>query len=160
MNSCNDTYSFVGAFPHSDICGSRLICSSPQLFAAYHVLLRRLMPRHPPYALSSLIFVVIPKFSFFLQDSFSILEVAIPTFSYLLLVSIATLISLFSSYAVVNVRILGTKKAYKYPLVPNTYYAPSGIIANTWWSVLTYFCPYFLRLLRHSALAAELYISI
>ena len=32
-----------------------LICSSPQLFAACHVLLRRLMPRHPPYALSSLI---------------------------------------------------------------------------------------------------------
>ena len=27
-------------FPHSDICGSRDICSSPQLFAACHVLLR------------------------------------------------------------------------------------------------------------------------
>ena len=27
-------------FPHSDICGSKDICSSPQLFAAYHVLLR------------------------------------------------------------------------------------------------------------------------
>ena len=45
-----------GGFPHSDICGSRLMCSSPQLFAAYHVLLRLLMPRHPPYALISLIF--------------------------------------------------------------------------------------------------------
>ncbi len=43
------------AFPHSDICGSMLICSSPQLFAACRVLLRRLMPRHPPYALISLI---------------------------------------------------------------------------------------------------------
>ena len=41
-------------FPHSDICGSRLICSSPQLFAACHVLLRLLMPRHSPYALLSL----------------------------------------------------------------------------------------------------------
>ena len=48
-------YSRMGAFPHSDICGSMLICSSPQLFAACHVLLRRLMPRHPPYALISLI---------------------------------------------------------------------------------------------------------
>ena len=38
-------------FPHSDICGSMLICSSPQLFAAYHVLLRLLMPRHSPCAL-------------------------------------------------------------------------------------------------------------
>ena len=38
-------------FPHSDICGSRLICSSPQLFAAYHVFRRLLVPRHPPCAL-------------------------------------------------------------------------------------------------------------
>ena len=38
-------------FPHSDIRGSMLICSSPRLFAAYHVLLRLLMPRHSPCAL-------------------------------------------------------------------------------------------------------------
>ena len=38
-------------FPHSDICGSRTICISPQLFAAYHVLHRLLMPRHSPCAL-------------------------------------------------------------------------------------------------------------
>ena len=38
-------------FPHSDICGSMDICSSPQLFAACHVLLRLLVPRHPPCAL-------------------------------------------------------------------------------------------------------------
>ena len=38
-------------FPHSDICGSKIICISPQLFAAYHVLLRLLMPRHSPCAL-------------------------------------------------------------------------------------------------------------
>ena len=37
-------------FPHSDICGSMPVCSSPQLFAAYHVLLRPLVPRHPPRA--------------------------------------------------------------------------------------------------------------
>ena len=41
-------------FPHSDICGSMDICSSPQLFAAYHVFLRLLVPRHPPCALSCL----------------------------------------------------------------------------------------------------------
>ena len=41
-------------FPHSDIHGSRLICSSPWLFAACHVLLRLLMPRHSPCALFSL----------------------------------------------------------------------------------------------------------
>ena len=43
-------------FPNSEICGSKLICSSPQLIAACHVLLRLLMPRHSPYALLSLNF--------------------------------------------------------------------------------------------------------
>ena len=43
-------------FPHSDICGLTVICTSPQLFAAYHVFLRLLVPRHPPYALSCLTF--------------------------------------------------------------------------------------------------------
>ena len=33
-----------------------LACSSPQLFAACHVLLRRMVPWHPPCALCSLIF--------------------------------------------------------------------------------------------------------
>ncbi len=42
-------------FPHSDIPGSTLVCSSPRLIAAYHVLHRLLTPRHPPCALSSLI---------------------------------------------------------------------------------------------------------
>ena len=39
---------------HSDICGSFRACRSPQLFAAYRVLLRLLMPRHPSCALISL----------------------------------------------------------------------------------------------------------
>ena len=43
--------------PHSDISGSTLICSSPKLFAAYHVLHRLLMPRHSPCALLRLTFV-------------------------------------------------------------------------------------------------------
>ena len=43
-------YCSVG-FPHSDIHGSTVICTSPWLFAAYHVLLRLLMPRHSPCAL-------------------------------------------------------------------------------------------------------------
>ena len=42
--------------PHSDISGSTLICSSPKLFAACHVLHRLLMPRHSPCALISLTF--------------------------------------------------------------------------------------------------------
>ena len=40
-------------FPHSDIPGSTLARRLPGLFAACHVLLRLLAPRHPPCALSS-----------------------------------------------------------------------------------------------------------
>lgn len=39
--------------PHSDIPGSKPVCGSPGLFAAYHVLPRLLKPRHPPFALLS-----------------------------------------------------------------------------------------------------------
>ena len=42
---------FPCGFPHSDIRGSLDICSSPRLFAAYHVFLRLSVPRHPPCAL-------------------------------------------------------------------------------------------------------------
>ena len=37
---------------HSEIAGSRDICSYPALIAAYHVLHRLREPRHPPCALS------------------------------------------------------------------------------------------------------------
>ncbi len=47
---------FSSRFPHSDIPGSSDICSSPKLFAAYHVFHRLLVPRHPPCALSCLTF--------------------------------------------------------------------------------------------------------
>ena len=56
---------FPAGFPHSEIYGSRDICSSPWLFAAYHVFLRLLVPRHPPCALirlTSLIYSVISVF--------------------------------------------------------------------------------------------------
>ena len=48
--------SSLWGFPHSEICGSKLICSSPQLIAACRVLLRLLMPRHSPCALIRLNF--------------------------------------------------------------------------------------------------------
>ena len=38
-------------FSHSDIHESAPACGSSWLFAAYRVLLRLLVPRHPPYAL-------------------------------------------------------------------------------------------------------------
>ena len=45
----------IAGFPHSDINGSMSACDSPLLFAAGHVLLRRLVPWHPPCALLRLI---------------------------------------------------------------------------------------------------------
>ena len=44
-------------FPHSEISGSKDICSSPKLIAAYHVFHRLSVPRHPPCALSCLTFI-------------------------------------------------------------------------------------------------------
>ncbi len=40
--------------PHSEIPGSKVVCTSPRLIAAYHVLHRLSVPRHPPFALISL----------------------------------------------------------------------------------------------------------
>ena len=48
--------------PHSEIPGSTLVCNSPRLIAADHVLHRLPSPRHPPCALSSLIITLnLPK---------------------------------------------------------------------------------------------------
>ena len=43
--------------PHSDIAGSKVVCTYPTLFAAYHVLHRLPEPRHPPFALSFFFYV-------------------------------------------------------------------------------------------------------
>ena len=45
-------------FPHSDILGLAVVCTYPRLIAACHVLHRLLAPRHPPCALSILIYVL------------------------------------------------------------------------------------------------------
>ena len=45
---------FPEGFPHSEIPGSKGASPSPRLIAGSRVLHRRLAPRHPPYALSSL----------------------------------------------------------------------------------------------------------
>ena len=60
-----------GVLPHSEISGSKLICSSPKLIAACHVLHRLLMPRHSPCALISLTYtlrmIFLAKFSWIMQ---------------------------------------------------------------------------------------------
>src|SRR5690606_5436799 len=50
----SDFPSVLGGLPHSEIVGSKGIRTSPTLIAAYHVLHRLCMPRHPPVALKTL----------------------------------------------------------------------------------------------------------
>ena len=57
------TDSSSAGLPHSAISGSRDICSSPELFAACHGLLRQRAPRHPPWTLSRLTILSFHPFS-------------------------------------------------------------------------------------------------
>ena len=64
--ACAPLYAMVtgsspDGFPHSDTRGSMPICSSPRLFAAYHVFHRLLVPRHPPCALSCLTCIIVTE---------------------------------------------------------------------------------------------------
>ena len=63
------TWFYQIGFPHSEIPGSKLACSSPGLIAACHVLHRLLAPRHPPYALSSLTIKLTQRLSVSLRHS-------------------------------------------------------------------------------------------
>ena len=70
---------------HSDICGSFRACRSPQLFAAYRVLLRLPMPRHSPCALFSLTFAygissVGRNYAFFSWNLFFDCSIFLPRF--------------------------------------------------------------------------------
>ena len=58
-----------GEFPHSEISGSMLICSSPKLIAAYHVFHRLPVPRHSPCALVRLTFQTFFKNIWYPLDS-------------------------------------------------------------------------------------------
>ena len=56
---CGMTLLHNAGLPHSEIFGLKVICTSPKLIAAYHVLHRLWEPRHPPYALSNFSFTFI-----------------------------------------------------------------------------------------------------
>ena len=57
-------------FPHSEISGSIHMCWSPELIAAYHVLLRLWEPRHPPRALDYFLFKQTNNISVFISRIF------------------------------------------------------------------------------------------
>ena len=101
-------------FPHSDTSGSMDICSSPKLFAAYHVFHRLLVPRHPPCALlclTSHIYSVICAGGFSLFSSLlllllSFIVLGFPSLSSdVLLINNYYLSDIFSLYAVFKVRL-------------------------------------------------------
>ena len=48
--------------PHSGMSGLTVVCTYPNLFAAYHALHRLIEPRYPPFALN--------LFSYFISDCF------------------------------------------------------------------------------------------
>ena len=62
---------YLGGFPHSEIPGSKLVCSSPRHIVAYHVLHQLLVPRHSPYALISLTSKIVLYNNFLLTVKFS-----------------------------------------------------------------------------------------
>ena len=66
-------------FPHSDIRGSSRICRSPRLFAAYHVLRRLPVPRHPPCALLRL--TTIPHMLAYICGSVAFRRLRLPAVS-------------------------------------------------------------------------------
>ena len=97
----------VSGFPHSEISGSKLICSSPQLIAACHVLHRLPVPRHSPCALSSLTFCLglfwflfLSKFFAWIKDS-SLKTIVDESFdSYLIFCLLYHLFSCYSFFKV------------------------------------------------------------
>ena len=60
--------------PHSEIPGSKVVCTSPRLFAAYHVFHRLHVPRHPPYALSSFTKVSFLKMTWLLESLIKMIQ--------------------------------------------------------------------------------------
>ena len=63
-----DNHTKVAGLSHSEIVGSRDICASPTLFAAYRVLHRLLEPRHPPCALFCFLLFMRPSRNYIRED--------------------------------------------------------------------------------------------
>ena len=60
LRYCAVTVLQTAGLSHSEILGSKVICTYPGLIAAYHVLHRLREPRHPPYALSYFLYLLYP----------------------------------------------------------------------------------------------------
>ena len=95
-------------FPHSEIHGSTVAHTSPQLIAACHVLHRLCMPRHPPNALTSHLRVHTTNDNAELQEHKSLL------FAWHVTELVMWIISISAFYS----RILSFKDAYCSNIIP------------------------------------------
>ena len=116
-----------GEFPHSEIPGSMLICSSPRLIAAYHVFLRLPVPRHSPCALVRLT-VKRPLLRSFASSSFSHLPTKI-------IVTLPFEIAIFLKRTYYNLCFAVIIQLSRYVLVMSLKArSPEALIFITWWA--------------------------
>ena len=113
-------------FPHSEISGSMLICSSPKLIAAYHVFHRLPVPRHSPCALVRL------TFQTFFQNIWYPLDSLLPT---KIIVTLPFEIAIFLKRTYYNLCFAVIIQFSRYVLVMflRTQF-PATLIFITWWA--------------------------
>ena len=115
-----------GEFPHSEISGSMLICSSPKLFAAYHVFHRLPVPRHSPCALVRL------TFQTFFWNIWYPLDSLLPT---KIIVTLPFEIAIFLKRTYYNLCFAVIIQFSRYVLVMFLKARPPGtLIFITWWA--------------------------
>ena len=115
-----------GEFPHSEISGSMLICSSPKLIAAYHVFHRLPVPRHPPCALVRL------TFQTFSWNIWYPLDSLLPT---KIIVTLPFEIAIFLKRTYYNLCFAVIIQFSRYVLVMSLKArSPGTLIFTTWWA--------------------------
>ena len=117
-----------GEFPHSEISGSMLICSSPKLIAAYHVFHRLPVPRHSPCALVRLTIqtILFREWLVFPLDSF------LPT---KIIVTLPFEIAIFLKRTYYNLCFAVIIQFSRYVLVMFLKArSPGTLISITWWA--------------------------
>ena len=115
-----------GEFPHLEISGSMLICSSPKLIAAYHVFHRLPVPRHSPCALVRL------TFQTFFQNIWYPLDSLLPT---KIIVTLPFEIAIFLKRTYYNLCFAVIIQFSRYVLVMFLKArSPETSISITWWA--------------------------
>ena len=116
-----------GEFPHSEISGSMLICSSPKLIAAYHVFHRLPVPRHSPCALVRLTFQ-----TFFQNIWYPLDSLLLPT---KIIVTLPFEIAIFLKRTYYNLCFAVIIQFSRYVLVMFLKArSPETLISITWWA--------------------------